>query len=62
MGKTVAQIDAETRHLPGKVLRVKRGSALLDAAPDLVLEAGDLVCIIAGIDVHEVLALRLSHR
>jgi putative transport protein len=53
VGKTVAQVDAETGHLPGKVLRVKRGSEFLDGAPDLVLEAGDLVSIIAGIGVHE---------
>lgn len=53
VGKTVARVDAETGHLPGKVLRVKRGSALLDGAPDLVLEAGDLVSIIARIGVHE---------
>ncbi len=53
VGKTVAQVDAETGHLPGKVLRIKRGSEFLDGAPDLVLEAGDLVSVIAGIGVHE---------
>ncbi len=52
-GKTVAQVDAEAGHLPGKVLRIKRGSELLDGAPDRVLEAGDLVSVIAGIGVHE---------
>ncbi len=53
VGKTVAQADAETGHLPGKLLRIKRGTDLLDGAPDLVLEAGDLVALIAGIGVHE---------
>lgn len=53
VGKTVAQVDAETGHLPGKVLRIKRGPELLEVAPDLVLEARDLVSVIAGIGVHE---------
>lgn len=52
-GKTVAQVAVQTGHLQGKVLRIKRGSALLESAPDLVLEAGDLVSVIAGIGVHE---------
>lgn len=52
-GKTVAQVDAETGHFQGKVLRIKRASELLEGAPDLVLEAGDLVSVIAGIGVHE---------
>jgi putative transport protein len=53
VGKTVAQVDAEAGHFQGKVLRIKRGSELLEGAPDLVLEAGDLVSLIAGIGVHE---------
>jgi putative transport protein len=52
VGKTVAQVDAETGHLPGKVLRIKRGSELMEGGPDLVLETGDLVSVIAGIGVH----------
>jgi putative transport protein len=53
VGKTVAQVDAEAGHLQGKVLRIKRGSELLEGAPDLVLEPEDLVSLIAGIGVHE---------
>ena len=53
VGKTVAQVDAEAGHFQGKVLRIKRGSELLEGAPDLVLEAGDVVSLIAGIGVHE---------
>jgi putative transport protein len=53
VGKTVAQVDAEAGHFQGKVLRIKRGPELLEGTPDLVLEAGDLVSLIAGIGVHE---------
>ena len=53
VGKTVAQVDAETGHLQGKFLRIKRGSRFLESEPDLVLEKGDVVSLIAGIGVHE---------
>jgi putative transport protein len=53
VGKTVAQVDAETGHLQGKFLRIKRGSKFLESAPDLVLEKGDVVSLIAGIGVHK---------
>jgi putative transport protein len=53
VGKTVAQVDAEAGHLQGKVLRIKRGSKFLESTPDLVLEDGDLVSLIASIGVHE---------
>ncbi|MCU0836770.1 MAG: hypothetical protein MUC77_20430 [Chromatiaceae bacterium] len=53
VGKTVAEVDAETGHLPGKVLKIRRRTELLEGAADLVLEAGDVVSIIADIGVHE---------
>jgi putative transport protein len=53
VGKTVAQVDAEAGHLQGKMLRIKRGSKFLESAPELVLESGDVVSLIAGIGVHE---------
>jgi putative transport protein len=53
VGKTVAQVDAEAGHLQGKMLRIKRGSKFLESVPELVLESGDVVSLIAGIGVHE---------
>jgi putative transport protein len=53
VGKTVSKVHAEAGNVPGKILRIKRGSKLLDSAPDLVLEEGDAVSFIASIDVHE---------
>lgn len=52
-GKTVGQVNAEAGNLQGKVLRIKRGSKLLESSPDLELKEGDAVSFIAGIDVHE---------
>jgi len=53
VGKTVAQVQAEAGNIQGKVLRVKRGSKLLDGTPDLVFEEGDIASFIAALDVHE---------
>ena len=53
VGKTLAQIHAEAANAQGKVLRIKRGSGLLDGTPDLVLEEGDVASFIASIDVHD---------
>jgi putative transport protein len=52
-GKTVGQVNAEVGDPQGKILRIKRGAQLLDSAPDLELQAGDVVSFIAGIDVHK---------
>jgi putative transport protein len=53
VGKTIAQVHVEAGNVQGKVLRIKRGSKLLESAPDLMLEEGDAVSFIASIDVHE---------
>jgi putative transport protein len=53
-GKTLAQVHAEAGNVQGKVLRIKRGSKLLEGTQDLVLEDGDIASFIASIDVHEV--------
>ena len=53
VGKTVAQVQAEAGNVQGKMLRVKRGNKLLDGAPDLVFEEGDIASFIAALNVHE---------
>jgi putative transport protein len=50
-GKTLAQRAAEVGQ-PGTPLRVRRGSELLDPEPDLVLEDGDIVSLIASLQTH----------
>jgi putative transport protein len=52
VGKTLAQRDAEL-NVPGVALKVKRANQLLDAKPDLVLEDGDTVSLIATLSVHQ---------
>jgi putative transport protein len=51
-GKTLAQRSAEL-NIPGLALRIKRGSELVDPAPDLVLEQDDIVSVIASLSVHQ---------
>jgi putative transport protein len=53
VGKTVAQVHAEAGNIQGKVLRIKRGSKLLETSPDLELKEGDVASFIASIEVHE---------
>jgi putative transport protein len=52
VGKTLAQRSAEI-NIPILALRIKRGNELLDAKPDLVLEQGDIVSVIASLSVHQ---------
>ena len=52
IGKTVAQRVAEL-NLRGMPLRIRRGSESLDADPDLVLEEGDVISIIASLDTYQ---------
>ena len=51
-GKSIAQRSAEL-NVPGAALRVKRGNQLLDVKPDLILEQGDIVSIIATLSDHQ---------
>jgi putative transport protein len=51
-GKTLAQRSADI-NIPSLALRIKRGNELLDAKPDLVLEQGDIVSVIASLSVHK---------
>jgi putative transport protein len=60
VGKTVAQIHAEAGNVQGKVLRIKRGSKLLETAPDLELKEGDAVSFIASIALHEEARAKLT--
>lgn len=50
--KTMAQRGAELS-VPVVALRIKRGNDLLDANPDLILEQGDIVSLIASLSVHQ---------
>lgn len=51
-GKTMAQRAAELT-VPAIALRVRRGNKLLEADPELVLEQGDVVSLIASLSVHQ---------
>ena len=51
-GKSIAQRAAEL-NVPGIALKIKRGNELLDVKPDLVLEQGDVVSIIATLSDHK---------
>lgn len=53
VGKTVGQVHAEAGNVQGKVLRIKRGSKLLEGTPNQALEDGDIASFIASIDVHD---------
>ncbi|MBW2290497.1 MAG: transporter [Deltaproteobacteria bacterium] len=50
-GKTLAQRAAEVGQA-GTPLRVRRGNELLDPDPDLALEDGDIVSLIASLQTH----------
>lgn len=52
VGKTVKQVHAERGGQEGKILKLKRGKKLIDIRPDLVIEEGDLMSVIAGIHMH----------
>lgn len=51
-GKTMAQRAVELT-VPAIALRVRRGNKLLEADPELVLEQGDIVSLIASLSVHQ---------
>jgi putative transport protein len=51
-GKTMEQRAAELT-VPAIALRVRRGNKLLEADPELVLEQGDVVSLIASLSVHQ---------
>jgi putative transport protein len=53
VGKSVQQVYAERGRQAGKILKLKRGKKLIDVSPDLVIEEGDLISVITGIDMHE---------
>jgi putative transport protein len=52
VGKTVAQALAAYGYIHGKILKLKRGTEVLEITPDLVVEEGDLVAYIASVEVH----------
>jgi len=51
-GKTLGQRTAEL-NIPSLPLQIKRGSELLDARLDIVLEQGDIISIIASLSIHQ---------
>ena len=52
VGKTLAQRTVEI-NIPSIALRIKRGSELLEARSDLVLEQDDIISFIASLSVHQ---------
>lgn len=58
-GRTLAQARQEL-HLAAVPLRIKRGDEFIDADPDTVLQAGDIVSVFAGLDVHHEMQERLG--
>jgi len=52
IGKTIAQRRAELDKA-AVALRVRRGNELLDADPQLVLEDGDVISLLASLSVHQ---------
>lgn len=59
VGKSLGQRAADFGHV-GSPLRVKRGDRFLDPDPDLMLEQGDLVSIVAGLRAHRELQERVG--
>ena len=59
IGKTLSQRKAELNQ-PGVALKLRRGDEFLDPAPDLKLEEGDVVSIIASLSVHRQAQERLG--
>jgi putative transport protein len=55
VGMTMEQVQARSKTIGAKLLKLRRGKKLLDITPDLVLEAGDTFSGIAGIKVHQAL-------
>jgi putative transport protein len=53
VGKTLHQRKAELR-VAGDVLRVRRGDRFLEPQPDLELQQGDVVSVIASLGVHRI--------
>ena len=53
VGKTMKHVSAEHTDFPGKALKLRRGTRLIEIEPDLVLEAGDIISFIAAIEVHK---------
>jgi len=58
-GKTLLQRAAELGNTVD-ALRVRRGDVFLDPSPDLILEEGDLVSVVAPLSVHEKLRSQLG--
>ncbi|MGD8640830.1 MAG: TrkA C-terminal domain-containing protein [Gammaproteobacteria bacterium] len=53
-GKTLAQRGAEL-NIPAVALRVKRGNDLHDVTPEMILELGDIISVIASLKTHKVM-------
>jgi len=58
-GKTLMQRAAEFGN-SGGALKIKRGDDLLDPSPDLVLEEGDIVSVVAPLATHEAARTQLG--
>jgi putative transport protein len=52
---TMEQVQARSKTIGAKLLKLRRGKKVLDSTPDLVLEEGDTFSGIAGIKVHQAL-------
>ncbi|WP_455201740.1 aspartate:alanine exchanger family transporter [Kaarinaea lacus] len=52
VGKTIAQRRAELNKA-AVALRVRRGNQLIDAEPQLVMEEGDVISLLASLSVHQ---------
>jgi putative transport protein len=53
VGMTMDQVQARSRGVGAKLLKLRRGKKLLDLTPDLVLAEGDTFSGIAGIKAHQ---------
>lgn len=52
-GKTISQRGAELTEVEGVVLKVRRGSELLEPDPKLELQEGDVLSVIASLQAHQ---------
>jgi len=53
VGMTMDQLNAESKAIGAKLLKMRRGKKLIEIAPDMVLEEGDTFSGIATIKVHQ---------
>jgi putative transport protein len=58
-GKTLGQRKAELNQ-PGEALKLRRGDEFLDPTPDLELQEGDVISVIASLRVHQQTQERLG--